>query len=89
MIASIVVVSALTRCALFHYMCYLKAPQMRVRRTINQKIILWEFKLCNNSRETTKKICCVKSEDAFDQNTVTRWLRKFRSGCNNFDDLVK
>ena len=33
--------------------------------------------------EIAKSISCAKSEGTADHCTVTRWLKKFRSGCKN------
>ena len=32
------------------------------------------------------RICCAKNKGTVDRSTVTRWLKKFRSGCKNLDD---
>ena len=48
--------------------------------------MLYEFELSHNAEETAKNICCVKDEGAVDHNSITRWLKKFRRGCKNFDD---
>ena len=66
---SIMVVGALTRCALLHNLCELK-------------IILYEFKLGGSNL----KYFWVKNNGAVDQSTVTRWFKKFYSGCKNLDD---
>ena len=56
----------------------------------NSGTFLYEFELNHNVTEVTKNICCAKDESAVDQNTVTKWFKKFwlglqelrRSGCN-------
>ena len=36
-----------------------------------------------------KNICCVKSEDTVDQDTVIRKIKKFHLGCKNLEDQAK
>ena len=61
-VGCIVVVGALTRCALLLSMCDLKVRQMN------------------------RNVCCEKGEDTLDQNSLTRWLKKFISVDKNFDE---
>ena len=35
---------------------------------------------------STKNICGAKEKDALDQTTVSKWLKKFHSGCKNLDN---
>ena len=63
-VGSIVVVGALTCCALLHSICDLKATQMNVPHSLIQKLMLYKFKLGQNTAETTKNICCAKCEGA-------------------------
>ena len=51
--------------------------------------MLHEFELGYNASEATKNICCAKSNRTVDHSTVNKWLKKFRSGCNNIDDQEK
>ena len=39
--------------------------------------------------EATKNISGAKSEDPVDNSTITKWFKKFRSGCKNFDDQAR
>ena len=48
--------------------------------------MLHEFELGLNATEATKNICGAKGEGAFNRRTVTRWFKKFQSGCKNFDN---
>ena len=64
MVDSIVVVGALTRCALFLSVCDLKATQMNVQRSLIHKNMLYLFSLGHNATEATKDICYVKDESA-------------------------
>ena len=36
--------------------------------------------------EATWNISCEKDEGTVDNSTVTRWFKKFCSGCKNLDD---
>ena len=59
------------------------------RRNIIQQLMIYEFELKHNTTEANKTICCAKDEGAVDSSTVTRWLKKFRSGCKNLYDLTR
>ena len=48
--------------------------------------MLDEFELGDKDVEVTKYICCMKGEGAVDHSKVTKWLKKFHSGCKNLDD---
>ena len=56
-VSSIVVVGALTRCALLHSMYDLKAAQMDLQYSLIHKLILNKFKLSHKAVEATKNIC--------------------------------
>ena len=73
MVGSIVVVGALTSCALLHSVYDLKAVQT---------LMLHELGL--NAAKTTKNICCAK--DAIDHSMLTRCSKKFCSDCKNLDN---
>ena len=74
-VASIMVVDMLTHCVLFNCVCNLKITQRDVQYILICKLMLYEFKLGHNTRETTKNICFTKGEKAVDHCTVTRWLK--------------
>ena len=38
---------------------------------------------------STKIICFAKSEGTVDHSRVTRWFKKFCTGCKNFDDWTR
>ena len=40
----------------------------------------------HNAMEVTKNICCTKGEDVVDHCTVSRWFKKFYSGCKNLNN---
>ena len=40
----------------------------------------------HNTAAGTKNISCMKGEDTADHSTVTKWFKKFCSGCKNLDD---
>ena len=46
------------------------------------------FKLGHNTVKRTKNICCAKGKNAADDSLVTRWLKKFCSGCENLNSLA-
>ena len=48
-----------------------------------------QFELGHNSVEAIKNICCMKEEDAIDLSTVTRWSKKFCSGCKKLNDQAR
>ena len=39
----------------------------------------------HNAVKEAKNICCVKDEGAVDLITVSRWFKKFYSGCKNLN----
>ena len=51
--------------------------------------MLRKFKLGHNTEKATKNICCTKDEGTADQSTVSRWFKKFHSGCKNINDQAK
>ena len=83
MVGSIVVVGVLTYWVLFSTVCELKAAQMNIQYCLIWEFIFYEFKLGHNAGETTKN---VKAEDTVDHSMVTRWFKKFHSGCKNLDN---
>ena len=85
-ICNIVVVNVLTLCALLHSMNDFKAIQMTMQRSWIREFMLYEFKLGDNIAEATKNICFSKGKN---QRTVSRWLKKFCSGCKNFEDPAR
>ena len=51
--------------------------------------MLYEFEQDCNAADATKNFRYQKDEVAVDYRTVTRWLKKFRSGSKNFDDQAR
>ena len=86
-VINVVVVSTLPRYALLFTVCDLKAALMNVQCILIRQLMLislnWAIH-CRNQQQ--KKNCSTKVVGAFNYRTVTRWLKKFRSGCQNFDD---
>ena len=80
------VVGVLICSALFHSVCDLKAAQLNKQHSWIRKFLLCEFELSHNGAELTKNISCAKKALLI---RVIRWLKIFRSGCNNLDDLAK
>ena len=62
---------------------------MNVQNSLIWELMLYEYKVDLDTTEATKRICCVKGEDAVDHSTVTRWSKKFSSGCKNLDDQAR
>ena len=82
---SIVVVGVLICCELFHSVCDLKAVQIKMQCSLIQEAMHCEFNLDHNVTKATKNIYCVEDEGAVDHSTVTRWFKKFCSGCKNIN----
>ena len=61
----IMVVGAMTHCALLYFLCDLKAAQMNVQHNLIRG-------LGHNTAEATKNICCAKVEGKVNHNTVTK-----------------
>ena len=63
MVGSIVVVGVLAHNVLLHAMCHLKAvAQMNMQHSSIWELMLHKFKLGHKAMESTKNICCAKSE---------------------------
>ena len=39
--------------------------------------------------EPIKNICCVKDDGVVDYSSITRWFKKFHSGCKNLNDSAR
>ena len=81
---NIVVVGALTCCALLYCMCDLKTVQLNLQCSLIWELMLYDFKLPHDVAEATKNICCAKGQG--DHSAVTRRFEKFCSSCKNLDD---
>ena len=68
----ILVVGALTRCALFHTVCNLIAAQLNVQLSLTDELRLCKFELVHNVVETTRIFCSVDDEGAVDDNILIR-----------------
>ena len=79
---TVVVVGALTCCALLHSVCDLKVEQMNLRRSLNRELTLYESEVGQNAVEVTKSIYSTKVEGAFDQGAVIS--KGFHSGCTQW-----
>ena len=84
MIGSIVVVGALTCCALLNSVRDLKAVQMNVQRSLIREVMLYKFELGHKTAKATQNICCAKGEGA-----VTGWFKKFRLKYKKVDDRAR
>ena len=81
---SIVIAGVLTRCALLHSVCDMKATQINVQCSLIWYFMLHGFKLGHNAAETIKNIYCAKGEDLF--YCRPRWCKEFCMGYKNVDD---
>ena len=86
MVGSIVVVGALTCCALLCSVYDLKAAPMNMQHNLIWELVLYKFKMDHNAMEATKNIYCVKDGDADNHNTVTRWFKGFCLVCKNLNN---
>ena len=80
---SIMVLGALTHCALLHSMCYLKTARINVQCHLILELMLYEFELGHNEAESTKNICWAKGEGTVDH---LKGLKKFCSDKKNLDN---
>ena len=51
--------------------------------------MFYGFKLGHNVREATKNIYFEKGDSTVDHRTVSRWFKKFRTGCKNIDGQAR
>ena len=77
-VSTIEVVGALTRCALLHTVCHLKATQRNMKFCMIREL-LYQFELNLNTWEVTKIIFGAKSESAVDLS------RNFARVAKNLD----
>ena len=89
MLSNVIVVGALTCCTLLHSMRDLKAAQLNMQYSPIQELLLYKYELSHNVAEATKNIYDAKGEDTVDHNTVTKWLKKFCSGCMNLSNEAR
>ena len=68
---------------------YLKAAWMNVQHRLIQELMFYKFQLSYKIVEATKNTYKTKDEGAVDHRTVTKWLKKFHSGCKSQDDQTK
>ena len=66
-----------------------ESHHMNVQCNLIQELMLYKLELGHNIMNVTKNICCAKDEDAVDKSTVTRWSKKFCSGCKNLDNQAR
>ena len=89
MVSSRVVVGALRYCVLLHSVCDLKAILMNVLCSLIWELMLYKFKLSNNTVEVTKNFCWVKGEAVFDHSTVADSWKFFYLGCKNLHNQAR
>ena len=69
--------------------CDLRATQMNVKCSLIWEPMLYPFQMGPNATESTKNICCAKREGTVDHSTVSRWFKKFHSGCKKLNYQAK
>ena len=89
MVGSIMIVGMVTY-ALLHYMCDLRAAQMKVQYSLIQELIFYKYEVGYNAIKATKNICCAKSEDTLDHSTITRWFGEVSifNGISSFESYL-
>ena len=80
---------ALTHSTLLHSLYDLKAESMNVPSSLMWALMIYEFELGYKAAEAVKNMCDMKGEGTIDHITESRWLKKFKLGCKNLNDLVK
>ena len=68
--------------------CEINAASMDFQRRQIVEITLYEFHLVSVSKKK-KNICHDKGAAAVDHSTVTKWLKKCYSVCQQLEDLAK
>ena len=76
MVGSIVVVGALTHCALLHSICDLKVALINVQHCLIWELLIYDLKLGHNVMEITKNISCVKGDGTLDHKTINQMVKK-------------
>ena len=71
-VGSIVVVGAMTRCALLNSVFDLKTAQMNVPHRLTWELMLHKFELGHIVAEVTKNIYCTKDGGTVDHRIVSR-----------------
>ena len=84
-VGSIVVVGALTRCALLHSECDFKVTKLNVQHSLIQELMLHEFE---HSAEVIKNIYCTKKMKT-QWIKEHKWLKKFPSYNKNLDNQTR
>ena len=87
--SSIVVVGALIYCSLLPSVCDLKTTQMKVQWSLIQELMFYEFGLDHNTVEATINVCGAEDEGTVAYYTVTKWVKKFGSGCKYLDEQTR
>ena len=77
-IDSIVILGALTPCALLHPVCDLKSTLINAQRCLIRALLPYESEMSHKAAEASKRIYYAKGENSDDQSTVTRkFLKNF------------
>ena len=76
--------------ALTHIMnCFILQVRAAQASSLIWELMLYEFKLGHDTVETIKNICCKKNEGAVNHRKLTRWFKKFCSGCKNLNKQAR
>ena len=62
---------------------------MNMQCSLIWELILHKFKIGHNAAEAIKNNSCVKGKRAVNHSTVTRWFKKFCSGCKKIDHQAR
>ena len=84
----IMVIGALTRCALFHSVLDSKVTRKMCNGLIRQ-LMLSKFKLGHTAAVATKTICFTEGEGPVDHIIVTEWFKEFPLGCKSLDGQAR
>ena len=66
-----------------------RTNERAMQHSLIREVMLHKFELGHNAAEATKNICCAKVAGPVNHSTITRWFKKFHSGCKNLDDQTK
>ena len=53
------------------------------------ELMFYQFEVGHNAMESTKEIRFIKDKGAVDLVIVTRWFKKFYSGCKNLENYAR
>ena len=86
-VVRIVLVGALICCTFLLCLRDLKAATMILQRSLIWELMLYEIELGHKAAEAS--IYGTKSNGAIDHSTVTRWFKRFYSGCKDLNHQIR